>query len=504
MSCRVKQHERWEAARPERRVGWQPTRFLTARSEAERAFALAEQLGSVNAAAQELDTTWPSLRKAFTRHGLGMPARNPNAVRQRALAAADSRRADPSAAPPLDPVFVALNQGQLPPARGSPGEQGVRLRRAEEIETLSYRTVVELNAESRLAPQRRVAAIARRPERAQRLVEERAGRAERRQADRASRTHRPHRPHERGMVADARYPQGPAASPGFLPWHLTLAWQRAVTAVLEPLGLTHVQFVLLACAWWMSGQGQVPNQLQLARQAGTDVKMTSQVVRRLEGKGLRSRRLTTASSGPRPPRPPRCCRACSAPGCHATPPPRRSGDLLEGTGADVVNEAEDAVLAQHERAVLDAGDRLADVVLQVGEGLEGEVGAQAGGGLDVGLHLVVGEGEHAAVSVVDEDDLAGAEQVLGDGQGADHVLGDHTAGVADDVGLPLLEPEQSVDVEARVHAGDHGQALARGHRQLALAEGTCELGVVLEQLVGTRHGFSFSLEGPRVDRRGAT
>jgi hypothetical protein len=31
-------------------------------------------------------------------------------------------------------------------------EQGVRLRRAEETETLSYRAVVERNAESRLAP----------------------------------------------------------------------------------------------------------------------------------------------------------------------------------------------------------------------------------------------------------------------------------------------------------------------------------------------------------------
>jgi DNA-binding MarR family transcriptional regulator len=88
-----------------------------------------------------------------------------------------------------------------------------------------------------------------------------------------------------------RYPQGPAASPGFLLWHLTLAWQRAVTAVLEPLGLTHVQFVLLACAWWLGSQGQVPNQLQLARQAGTDVKMTSQVLRRLEAKGLLERQV---------------------------------------------------------------------------------------------------------------------------------------------------------------------------------------------------------------------
>jgi hypothetical protein len=187
-------------------VGWQPSQFLTDQAEAERAFALAEQLGSVNAAAQQLGTTWPSLPKAFTRHGLGMPARNPEAVRQRAIAAA-SQRAGPPAAPPLDPVFVALNPGQLTTRRGPQAEQGVRLRRAEEIETLSYRTVVELNAESRLAPERRVATIARRFERTQRLVDERAGRADRWQverATRASRTDRSHRPLERGMVADAR------------------------------------------------------------------------------------------------------------------------------------------------------------------------------------------------------------------------------------------------------------------------------------------------------------
>ena len=100
------------------------------------------------------------LRKAFTRHGLGMPAHTLKTVRQCALATA-SRCAGPPTAPPLDPVFAALNQGQLPTRRGPHAEQ-VRLRRAEEIETLSHRTVVELNAESRLAPERRVATIARR------------------------------------------------------------------------------------------------------------------------------------------------------------------------------------------------------------------------------------------------------------------------------------------------------------------------------------------------------
>jgi hypothetical protein len=191
----------------QQRVGWQPSRFLADRAEAERAFQLAEQLGSVNAAAKELGTTWPSLRKAFTRHGLGMPARNPEAVRQRAIAAA-SQRGGPPTAPPLDPVFVTLNRGQLPTRRGPHAEQGVRLRRAEEIETLSYRTVVELNAESRLAPQRRVVTIARRPERAQRLAADRAGRSERRQLQRLTRTDRTDRPiaqpQERRVVADAR------------------------------------------------------------------------------------------------------------------------------------------------------------------------------------------------------------------------------------------------------------------------------------------------------------
>jgi hypothetical protein len=47
----------------QQRVGWQPSRFLADRAEAERAFALAERLGCINAAAAQLGTTWPSLRK---------------------------------------------------------------------------------------------------------------------------------------------------------------------------------------------------------------------------------------------------------------------------------------------------------------------------------------------------------------------------------------------------------------------------------------------------------
>jgi len=107
------------------------------------------------------------------------------------------------------------------------------------------------------------------------------------------------------VEAVSRFPDGPAASPGFLLWHLTLAWQRAVAAALGRFELTHVQFVLLACAWWLDEQGCTPNQLQLARQAGTDVKMTSQVVQRLEAKGLIERTVDPADTRARRLRPTR-------------------------------------------------------------------------------------------------------------------------------------------------------------------------------------------------------
>jgi DNA-binding MarR family transcriptional regulator len=91
-------------------------------------------------------------------------------------------------------------------------------------------------------------------------------------------------------------PLDPGDSPGFLLWHVTLRWQRDLAAALAPLDLTHVQFVLLATTWWLNSRGEDPNQLALARQAGTDVKMTSQVLRTLETKGLIRRETDAADT----------------------------------------------------------------------------------------------------------------------------------------------------------------------------------------------------------------
>lgn len=83
-------------------------------------------------------------------------------------------------------------------------------------------------------------------------------------------------------------------SPGLLLWQVTNSWQAAQRAALKPLGLTHVQFVLLAAVtWWTEPSRAAPDgltQQELAGHARTDPMMTSQVLRALEGLGLVTRR----------------------------------------------------------------------------------------------------------------------------------------------------------------------------------------------------------------------
>jgi DNA-binding MarR family transcriptional regulator len=88
----------------------------------------------------------------------------------------------------------------------------------------------------------------------------------------------------------------PGESPGFLLWQATLRWQRELTAALKPLGLTHVQFVLLAVTWRLGRSGSRPSQREVAALARTDPMMTSQVLRTLERRGLVSRSVDPADA----------------------------------------------------------------------------------------------------------------------------------------------------------------------------------------------------------------
>ncbi|MGJ4845123.1 MarR family winged helix-turn-helix transcriptional regulator [Leifsonia sp. Le1] len=92
------------------------------------------------------------------------------------------------------------------------------------------------------------------------------------------------------------FPEGPTTSPGFLLWHATLRWQRAMADALTPLDLTHAQFVILASTWWLNGTDERPNQARLSEFTGSDARMTSEVVRRLIAKGLIDREQDPADS----------------------------------------------------------------------------------------------------------------------------------------------------------------------------------------------------------------
>jgi DNA-binding MarR family transcriptional regulator len=78
-------------------------------------------------------------------------------------------------------------------------------------------------------------------------------------------------------------------SPGFLLWQLTNLWQHHIRSALAPLGITHVQFVLLASVAWLENAEVMVSQAILSRHAHTDIMMTSQVARTLEEKGLVTR-----------------------------------------------------------------------------------------------------------------------------------------------------------------------------------------------------------------------
>lgn len=66
---------------------------------------------------------------------------------------------------------------------------------------------------------------------------------------------------------------------------MSTKWRRKIEAALATLNLTHPQFVLLASLGWLTRHHNDVTQVELARHCGTDVNMTSQVLRSLEQKG---------------------------------------------------------------------------------------------------------------------------------------------------------------------------------------------------------------------------
>ena len=75
-------------------------------------------------------------------------------------------------------------------------------------------------------------------------------------------------------------------SSGFLLWQVTTIWQREIKTALEPLGLSHSGFVLLASLLWFEEQDTVVTQTTLIEHTKLDKMTVSKSLRGLEEKGL--------------------------------------------------------------------------------------------------------------------------------------------------------------------------------------------------------------------------
>ncbi len=81
----------------------------------------------------------------------------------------------------------------------------------------------------------------------------------------------------------------PDQSPGYLLWQVTMSWQRLLKKKLDPLEITHTQFVLLAALAWLSRTNSGVTQVDIARHSNTDRMMVSKVLRTLEKKSYVTR-----------------------------------------------------------------------------------------------------------------------------------------------------------------------------------------------------------------------
>lgn len=73
----------------------------------------------------------------------------------------------------------------------------------------------------------------------------------------------------------------PEDSLGFLLWQITTTWQRSIKKALDPFGITHPQFVIIASLLWFQEKKQISTQVMIANMTGLDKMTVSTAVRTL-------------------------------------------------------------------------------------------------------------------------------------------------------------------------------------------------------------------------------
>ena len=83
---------------------------------------------------------------------------------------------------------------------------------------------------------------------------------------------------------------------GFLMWQITHLLKRDLNSKLAVFGITHMQFQILSAIAWLSREGGVATQIELAKFSNIDAMMVSQVIKLLEKKELICRKRHESDS----------------------------------------------------------------------------------------------------------------------------------------------------------------------------------------------------------------
>ncbi len=84
--------------------------------------------------------------------------------------------------------------------------------------------------------------------------------------------------------------ESPNESSGYLMWKVSNLWQREIKKVLSEFGLTHTQFVIMANTHFLSIKNKDVTQIEIAKHAGIDKMLTSNVLKVLLKKQLIDRK----------------------------------------------------------------------------------------------------------------------------------------------------------------------------------------------------------------------
>lgn len=110
------------------------------------------------------------------------------------------------------------------------------------------------------------------------------------------------------------------------------------------------------------------------------------------------------------------------------------------------------------------------------------------------MNLGLGARRHAAIGVWHDEHAVDIEQVRGQHQGAQDVIGDTRPCVADDLDVAGVHAEDRQRFDSRIHTGDDCEPLQRFARELLMSEGHGERSIrcenVLKRVVGKSRRFA--------------